>query len=101
MTRLRVDQSDFTLGELTQVEELLGCQLSEAFNASQPKAIAALVCVAMRRTDPTFTLDQALALKMKDFDLVTPDSDAGEALGGGNGAQPLSSPAPGPSTRST
>lgn len=95
--KLVVDQSTLTLAELVTLEELLGCSLSDAFTASQARAIAALACVVARRDQPGFSFDDALALKMSDLELVAADP---EVPGGGNGVKPRPSPASGPSTRS-
>jgi hypothetical protein len=93
--RIRVDMADLTLGELADVSELLDGGLSDTLTgAQQPRAIAAIVCVVQRRTNPDYTLDQALALKMSDLEIVNADAE-GEALAAGNGGAPVSSPASG------
>lgn len=100
MTRIRIDQADVTLSELADVEEALGCSLGVAFERSQARAIAALAYVTAKRADPSFTFEQALALKMADLDIVTAGEDGHpEALGADNGLSPPVSPAPGLSTR--
>lgn len=98
--RLRLDHGDITLQEMADAEEVLGCSLATAFERSQAKAIAALAWIVKRRDDPTFTFDQALALRMSDLDIVTPGSP-GEVPGGGNGLSPPASPASGLLTRPT
>jgi hypothetical protein len=91
--RIRVDTADLTLGELADAGELLGIPLQDAMTGlAQPKAIAALVCVIVRRTDPSYTLDQALQLHMRDIDLVQTDP---EVSAGNNGGGPALSPASG------
>jgi len=101
VTKLRVDQADVTLAELADIEEALGASLGVAFAQSSARAIAAVAWVTARRTDPTYTLAQALTLRMGDLDIVTPEDGPGEAPGGGNGTSPPASPAPGPSTPPT
>ena len=93
MTRIRVEVADLTLGELAAAGELLGGPLHEAMTGmGQPKAIAAIVCVIQRRTDPAYTLDQALSLRMADVELVGADP---EAPAGSNGIGPVLLPASG------
>ena len=101
--RLRVDQSELTLGELADIEDALGCSLATAFDRSTARAIAALVWVTRKRTVPDFTLADALTMRMDQLDIVTPDSSdgRGEAAGGTNGVSPPESPGSGNSTRST
>lgn len=98
--KLRLDQGDVTLGELADVEEALGSSLAVAFEHSQARAIAALAWIVKRRDDPTFTLDQAFALRMSDLEIVTPGSP-GEGAAVGNGLSPPASGASGALTLST
>lgn len=98
--KLRLDQSDVTLGEMAEVEEVLGCSLAQAFDRSQARAVAALAWVTHRRDDPTFTFEQALGLKMSELEIGSPGS-SGEVPGGGNGLSPPGSAASGALTPST
>jgi len=90
--KLRVDASDLTLGELAQVGELLGMSLTDAMSGTgQARGIAAIACVVARRTDPSFSFDQALALRMSELDLVEqPDPEVPSAS---NGDSPRALPA--------
>lgn len=92
--KLRVDQSEITLGELADVEEMLGRSLSSAFEGGQARAIAALVWVIKRRTEPDYPFDEALKVKIGDLDVVVPGSSP-EAPSGDNGQSPLESLASG------
>jgi hypothetical protein len=88
--------ADLTLGELADAAELLDAPLHEAIQGrQQPRAIAAMVCVLQRRTDPGYTLEQALALKMADIDMVAPDTDPEKVPAGSNGGAPVLLPASG------
>lgn len=96
MTRLTVDMSDLTLGEMADAGELLGAPLHEVVTGvGQPKAIAAMVCVLQRRTNPGYTLEDALKLRMADIDLVTPETDPGKVSADSNGSGPALLPASG------
>jgi len=91
--KIRVEVADLTLGELADAGELLGGPLHEAMTGmAQPKAIAAIVCVIQRRTDPAYTMEQALGLRMADVELVGADP---EAPAGNNGTGPVLLPASG------
>lgn len=94
--KLRVDMADLTLGEMVDAGELLGAPLHEVMSGiGQPKAIAAMVCVLQRRTNPGYSLAEALALRMADLELVTPEVDPGKVSAGSNGSAPVLSPASG------
>lgn len=97
--RIRVDVGDLTLGELAAAGELLGVPLHDAMGGvAQAKGIAAIVCILQRRTDPGYTLEEALGLRMRDVELVGADP---EAPAGSNGIGPVLLPASGSSTPST
>ena len=86
--RLRLDANELTLRELGAVAELLGAPLSEVMESiEQHRGIAALACIIMRRTDPTYTLEQALDLRIADMDVVPPPNRQSAS----NGASPLAS----------
>lgn len=65
-TRTTINLTDLTLGELDTAEKLReeGCG-----------RIAAFVVVHMRRTDPSYTVEQASALTMRDVSIVEDDPD--------------------------
>jgi hypothetical protein len=94
MTKLRIDQAELTLREMRAIEELLGSSLSDAMAKSTADAIAAMVCVVLRRTNPAATMDEAMDYRMGDLEIVTPDDEAAapNPSGGGNGAPPPTSP---------
>jgi hypothetical protein len=94
--KIRVDLAEMTLRELGDVGRLLAPRtLAEVMQSpEQTDAIAALACVVKRRTDPDYSLEQALDLRMGDIDMV---SEA-DPLANSNGAQPLALLASGDST---
>lgn len=92
--KIRVDVSEMTLGEMAEAVEVAGNESASGFNFRQT---AALAWIAMRRTDPTFTYEQALLLKMSDLDIVGEDANP-EVPGGVTGVAPPLSAVPGLST---
>jgi hypothetical protein len=80
--RLRVDPAELTLGELSDVTELLGEPLDTVMAKNQAKGLLAVVCIIKRRTEPEFSLEDARALRITDLELPTNP----EALGANNGA---------------
>jgi hypothetical protein len=97
--RLRIEMDDLTLAELDQVAQLVpGEQLDEAMQGKgQFRAMAAIACVVRQRTDPTFTLEQALAMRLGEIELVEPDPEGAS----GDGTQQPSSRVPGSSIPAT
>jgi hypothetical protein len=68
---LRVEMDDLTLGELDRVAEMLGVPIDGVMQGTgQFRALAALATVVRQRTDPAYTFDEALTLKLGDIDLV-------------------------------
>jgi len=93
--KVRIDQASLTFGDLADIEDVLGLALSDVFEKSQSKGMAALVWVTVRRTDPTFTYEQALQYGPGDVENVEPDPEAQRA---NDGATQLRSLASGDST---
>jgi hypothetical protein len=92
--KLRVDMADLTFEELAVAGELVGVPLHELMGGpGHFRYVAAVVCVTMRRTDPDFTLDQAMRMRPADVELV--DSSSSEQSAGSNGAGPALLPAAG------
>lgn len=89
--KIRVDVAEMTLGEMAEAIEAAGAEDTAGFNFRQT---AALAWIVVRRTDPTFTYEQALQLRVGELDIVGADP---EALGGGTGVQPPTLVVPGPS----
>lgn len=59
------DWNDLSLGELEDLETATGMSAAEmAENASRPKVLTAVLWVIRRRTDPTFTLEDARQVKL-------------------------------------
>lgn len=63
------DDGDFTFGELADMEEVAGAPLNQLPSGSV-RATLAVMYVAMRRVDPTITVDQVRALTPDQFDFV-------------------------------
>lgn len=59
---ISLDEDDLTLGELEILEEVVGQLDSE--NVSQAKMTVALTLVALRREDPSATVEDARAVKV-------------------------------------
>jgi hypothetical protein len=94
---VRIEMDNMTLGELDRVAEMLGEPMDGIMQGTaQFRAMAALAAVVMQRTEPAYTFDQALALRMGDIELVegSPESD------GDDGSAPPPSPESGASTPS-
>ncbi len=62
------DFESLTLGEVGLIEDLSGLPISaiSAEDAPKGKALAALVLVITRRTDPKYTFNQALGVTLTD-----------------------------------
>lgn len=58
---LRIDINDFTLLEVEEFEEATGVLFGEVLQRRTAKAMAGLVWIVRRRTDPSYTLEQAKA----------------------------------------
>ena len=86
-SKVLIDQASLTFADLADVEELLGLSLSDLFEKSQARGMAALVWVTVRRTDPTFTLEQAMEYGPNDIENVEADTE-GEVPGVSDGAMP-------------
>jgi hypothetical protein len=83
--KVLIDQASMTFADLADVEEQLGLSLSDLFEKSQARGMAALVWVTVRRTDPTFTFEQAMAYGPNDLEHVEADTE-GEVPGASDGA---------------
>ena len=89
--RYRVDPRLLTLGELDRIQTELGVNLAEV---TQYKATAAMAWVLAQRDDPTFSFDEAMALRPDQLEIV--EADEGERSGGASaGGLPHASPEPG------
>jgi hypothetical protein len=96
--KVRIDQATLTFAELADIEEQLGTSLSDVFEKSQARGMAALVWITLRRDDPTFTYEQALQYGPGDLEEMTPDP---EVQGAATGATQQNSHANGTSTPQT
>ncbi len=86
----RVNLADLTLGDMAAIEDELGLDLAEC---SKFKATAAMIWAHEWRTNKAYTLDDALALKPGELELV---DESGNPVGGDTGAPPALSPELGP-----
>lgn len=72
---IRIDPSQLTLQETAELCEACNCTLEQAMSGpKQARAMGMLAWFFARRSDPTFTLEQAMRLKMDDLEIVVPDS---------------------------
>lgn len=78
---LDVDLDHLTVNEIDAIEEIMGMPIDELFAAGHPrgKALRAVGLVMKRRTDPSFTLEQAgdLVIRLSEGDAVPPTPAAG------------------------
>lgn len=96
--KIRVDLASLTLRQLDEIADLLGgVPLAKVMETQQGRGLAAVACVVKRRTDPTFSLEDALDLPMDALDVVNLPETVGD---GSNGDAPRPSPASGPLTQS-
>jgi hypothetical protein len=91
--KIVVDASELTLREMAELSAVAGDFEAPGSNF---RFTAALAWAMKRRTDPDFTFEQALDLKMGDLDIVG-EADP-EVLAANIGGKPPASVEPGPST---
>ena len=62
---LNFDINDLTIAEIVEIEELTGMPFDSMGDATKPKGkmLQALAFITKRRADPSFTYEQAGALK--------------------------------------
>lgn len=95
-----IDQATLTFAELADIEETIGLSLSDVFEKSQARGMAALVWITKRRDDASFTYEQALQYGPADVENLE-DTEGPEAPSANGGAMPHSSPASGASAPTT
>lgn len=62
------DVGQFTLGELADIERIVGVPLDQFTNApSRARLVAALVWTRRKRDDPDMTMDSVLAMTLHDM----------------------------------
>jgi hypothetical protein len=66
MTTQTFDFESLTLNEVEQIELITGSSIDQLMDAGQPKgrAMKAIIFIMKKRTDPSFTLEQAGSLSM-------------------------------------
>jgi hypothetical protein len=90
------DPSELSLREMGEISALFDAPLADVLQGvRQSDGIAAVAWLLIRRDDPTFTYDQALDLRMKDFEIVNEVAAAPKAVSPVNGDAPPTSPASG------
>ena len=65
-----MDLQDLTMGEIEEIEELAGESIATALastGTARTKTLIGIAWVQRRKTDPTFTLDKARKLTMRDI----------------------------------
>jgi len=69
-----IDVNTLTWGELEQIEDLTGRNVTGELGRGQPsaKTMTALIWVVKRRTDPNFTMDDARALTVTGVNVKAP-----------------------------
>jgi len=91
--RIRVDVAGMTLLEQAEAADVLEAHgLSTEGAGAGLRNVVALAYVLRRRTDPSYTWDDASRLGMADIDLVV---DSPEALAADNGGAPQPLPVSG------
>lgn len=70
---MNIDVDDLTIGEVIQIEEITGMAMDSMQDAAAPKGrmLQAMAYISRKRTDPEFTLEDALNLKLQ----VNADAD--------------------------
>jgi hypothetical protein len=68
MTTNIFDFESLTLDEVEQIELICGTSIDQILDAGQPKGktLKAIIFVMKKREDPSFTLEQAGKISMKD-----------------------------------
>lgn len=76
--KLNIDPEDLTIEELELLEDSIGASFESVFSDGAPKAKAlrVLTWIALRRTNPEATLEEAGRYKLGDLNLGT-DDDSG------------------------
>lgn len=75
--KIEIDINDLTLGDLEDIEGVVGTDTMRLVMKGEvtPKAMVALVWVAMRQSDPGFSLDDARKLNLRRFSFGGDDVD--------------------------
>ena len=63
----KFDPQDLTLDESEAFEEISGVTLDKMDTVSQSRLIKALIFITMKRTDPTFTIEDAGKVKWSEI----------------------------------
>ena len=76
-----LDLEDLTLDEAEELEQIVGANLADIEKASQPRLMKAVVFLTKRRKDPSYTIEDAGKLTMKEIQefLVDGQGDSGNS----------------------
>lgn len=78
-SEFRINIDAFTLGEVDEVEEIVGKPLTEILSRTlSAKALIALTYIAKRKDNPDFTLDDARAIPLSGI-LIGGETDPTDA----------------------
>jgi hypothetical protein len=63
---MEINLDDLTIGEVIEIEEITGMAMDAMQDAAVPKGrmLQAMAYISRKRTDPDFTLEDALNLKL-------------------------------------
>ncbi len=63
---MNIDLDDLTIGEVIEIESITGVAMDAMQDPGEPKGrmLQAMAFISRRRTDPDFTLEDALNLKL-------------------------------------
>lgn len=80
MTTNSFDFESLTLDEVETIELLTGASIDQIMADGQPKgkALKAIIFIIKKRTDPSFTLEQAGSFKMSDVNTLLAVDDPKE-----------------------
>lgn len=80
-----IDMNELTAGDVEDIEEYAGLSFTEMNESGFPgKGMTALIWVTQRRTDPSFTIEQARAVKVSKINVKTNGVDPTVAAGSGS-----------------
>jgi hypothetical protein len=80
MAKTRIDFEDLTVGEIEDLEDLLGVPLTQLKNAKG--TTSALIYIFMRRDNPEYTIEDAKKERLSNFDFAGVDVNPTEPVGG-------------------
>lgn len=89
---IEIDLNEFTLGEVEELENAVGRSLAELFEGSNTGlAYAWCIYIQNRRSDPSYTLEQAKSVKWPDVSFKKAEDKAVDPTAGNGSASSSSS----------